>query len=276
MRLPALWTFADIMHPVYTRPPEATKWVFGDKRFKQAEYEHEEEVADVGDFPVTEPLRAEMAPSTAVYQTPGTHYTVMSVRMRSPRFAGLVDLSGIRDIARRMWQLLKALSRGPLKSDDLRDMNHPYGYGTPGKSYRTAWEQLRHPRKLPTQPKRHYRSVRGSVANRDIVNLASGQFEGAWRWSVLPFHGGATVNLWNVARSPDRGAPYPWFLFHGTRYMQAHGPWGKVLEIMQPMLMREWRSQTRKAQARVARELAARVQRGGRVWNSLSPTSLRR
>lgn len=256
MRPVHLHEFADLLHPVYTRTPDDAKnWPFGDKRFRTAEYQTPDNELQ---YPTTEPLFAEMVgnPSVTVYQTPDTHNTVQKVSLESAHGAD-VDISGLQALGAMWFNLLKTLSRGPLSLKTLKEMGHPYGYGQ-GKAL-TGWDRLKHPRKAPTQPKRSFKGIRGSVANLDIVNSQTGLFERSWRWSVLQWYGGATLNFWNEAKT-KRGAPYPWFLFHGSRYVQAHGPWGCVAREMVPKVMVEWRRSTYqaylRAKARAAQAMA--------------------
>jgi hypothetical protein len=242
MRPVHLHEFTNLLHPVYTRAPDdEDRWVFGDKRFKTDAYQQTGET-------VKEPLHAEMVghPSVRVIQTPDTHNTVQTVSLES-QYGADVEISGLQTLANIWYGMLKMLSRGPLKPRDLRAMGNPYGYGQ-GKAL-TGWERLKHPNKGLQQPKRHFKGIRGSVANLDIVNIGSGLFERSWRWSVLQWYGGATLNFWNEAKTKG-GAPYPWFLFHGTRYQQAHGPWGVVARTMIPKVMSEWRRATYQAYLR--------------------------
>ena len=263
MKAPGLWSFADITHPVYTRPATATRWAFTDPRFRAMQYVARGVVAKATDYPVTEPLRTEMVghPTVTVQQDPATQNTVQTIRLRS-KYAQHVDIEPIRQLAMRCFFYLRELSKGPYQPEDLRKMGHPYGYGTrPGKrgpKY-TGWERLKHPRRIPTQDVRHQMGLRGSVGNRDVINWVSGTFWKGWRHSVLRWHGGVTINFWNVAKSAA-GAPYPWFLFHGTRTMQAHGPWGAISERMVPRIHAAWQSATRQAQARMARGMFAMAQ----------------
>lgn len=257
-----LWTFARMGHEVYTRPDDVEQWEFGRPQTQMLPYEQEVDEDGQRQYPASERLWTTMEgqPSVRVYQTPDTENTVQSVTLKSG-LAALVDLSQIRALAAQWYGLLRAMSMGSLTTGDLREMGHPYGYGA-GTALK-GWARLRHPNKVPTQPKRHFKGVRGSVGNLDIVNLQSGRFLRGWRYSVLPHGQGVTLNFWNEAKSPPRkgdpgGKPYPWFLSHGTVRAQAHGPWNRVATELMPALLSTWRRITHQAyREAVAREQAA-------------------
>jgi hypothetical protein len=262
MRGPAFWAFARMGHEVYTRPADVDRWEFGRKGSIMSPYIQDVDEEGQRQYPATEFLYTEMAgtPSVRTYQTADTHNTVQSVNLHS-KFAALLDLDPIRALATRWFELLKSMSMGPLTTGDLRRLNHPYGYGA-GTTLR-GWERLKHPNKVPTQPKRQFKGVRGSVANLDIVNYNTGKFYRGWRMGVLPNAGGVTLNFWNEAKAAKSGAPYPWFLFHGSIYSQAHGPWNRVARELLPAVMRVWRQVTFQAYRRAIAEKAAMMEATG-------------
>ncbi len=240
-----LWTFADALHPVYTRPPQVTAWTFGDKRFKPQRYESllTGGAPVSGEYPVAEKLEMPMIghPSVTVYQDAGTRYTYQDVEMKT-NYSN-VDLRPIQALGASWIGYLKAMSQGPYSGSELRKLGNPYGYGPPPGDERaatlSAWDRFGKPRKLPPQ-KRHFKGLRGSVANRDIVNMGSGNFLAGWRWDMIPSASGVRLSFWNEALTRS-GKPYPWFIFHGTIYMQSHGPWGAVAQRMIGPLMDAWR-----------------------------------
>lgn len=267
-----LWTFADITHPVYTRPEDATSWEFGDKRFRAPEYVTPPTQTDrpvKEQFPTSERLGMEMigAPSVTVYQHETSANTIQMVRLNT-RYMDEVNLDAIRPLVRQWWELLREMSTGTVTTKDLRKAENPYGYGpTPSEIRKMmrkgkpppaerTWELLKHPRKLPAQGRRHFRGIRGSVANRDIINRQSGTLYDRWNHTIVRRDDGITLLFYNTAKS-ESGAPYPWFLFHGTIYMQAHGPWGVVAQRLLGKLHAAWIRECREAQKRDVRRAQA-------------------
>jgi len=265
-----LWTFADVSHPVYTRPPEATDWEFGDKRFSAPDYilPKTPKGEEKRTFPATESLRMDMvgSPSVTVYQHSASQNTVQMVRLNT-QYMNELDLDEIRPIVRLWWELLRAMSQGTLDTKDLRKADNPYGYGPPPSKIKDmkkhgklpparTWELLKYPRRIPTQAKRHFPGIRGSVANRDIINSQTGALYREWRHTIVRRRDGVTLLFWNQAKA-ENGAPYPWFLFHGTIYMQAHGPWGVVSQRLLARLHAAWIRAAREAQQRTVRKAQA-------------------
>jgi len=250
----ALWQFAERTHPVYERPAEATRWPFArpvpyaaTEGVEPAEYEEGEEGL------VSEPLQMslEAVPSADWYQKDASGNTVLTLRLHSG-YAPQMDLDPIRQMAGQMYDMFRALSRGPLSYRDLRLMGHPYGYGQPEEEL--TWRKLGEPRKVSWRTPegeswRHIAGIRGSVATMAVVHRHTGQFEAAWRHSLMATPDGVVLTFWNERKS-ERGAPVAFFLAHGTVKMQAHGPWETVPRWFWPRLVNAWRAEARRASMR--------------------------
>lgn len=244
------WEFATA-HPAYERPRQDTRWIAPLPGMRPRAYKpYVPPKAPMPTEGITEPLAMWMEgfPSADIHQT-ATGNTVQTVRLHS-RWAQQMDLTPIRNMARLWYEGLRRLSRGPYSLEMLRRMGHPYGYGERGAM--PSWRRLSAPRQIPGFKGKYRRGARGFVTNRAVINRQSGQLEQGWRFSVLPWHGGVTLNFWNEAKSKT-GAPYPWFLSHGTYKMQAHGPWPYVANELMPSLHAAWRKGAQEA-ARAARD----------------------
>lgn len=238
------WTYTQ-GHPVYQRPPEATRWAFGMPGLRPRAYTPYRPPGASMPERITEPLRMDVEghPSVDLHQTAAGH-TVQTIRLRS-KYVRDMDLAEIRRLARQMFESYKRLSRGPYSYRDLRMMGHPYGYAhsrTPQGYVKATWTGLSRPRKQPGFKGQYRTGPRGFVANRAVVNYHTGKFERAWRWSMMVTADGLILNFWNERKS-DTGAPISWFIAHGTIYMQAHGPWPYVLDQMLPAIQAEWHKQ---------------------------------
>lgn len=220
------WAFAEATHPVYERPPGATRWPVAPPGLVPDEYEDWQGT-------VVEPLRMSMEgyPSVDLYRAPGGD-TIQKVELRS-NYMPDVDTAEIEQLAREWNALLVTMSWGPYTLDDLRAMGHPYGYGQKTDPPTTGWGKLFQPRAIPRMP-RHVPGIRGSVPNRSIINIQSGAFQSSWYVRILRWYGGLNLLFGNSAM-------YAWFLAHGTRFMQAHGPWETVARRLLGRLHKVWR-----------------------------------
>jgi len=234
------WRYMEETHPVYDRPPDVEAWPFaqplpvrGGHELLPDPYREAEEAEAAG--LIDEPLHMsiEGLPRLDWYQNAAGH-TVLTLRLFSA-YAEDMDVSEVVAAARTMFEDFKLHSRGPLTRADLRDLEHPYGYGTPDEPQ--SWARLQAPRKVPRYPvvKRreglrrvslgHVRGIRGSVATMAVVNRDTGKFERDWRWTYTVSGAGVTLTFWNE-RVSETGAPVAWFLAHGTIWMQtAPGRW---------------------------------------------------
>lgn len=250
------WTYLNEQHPVYDRPAAVQSWRFAPAGLTPAEYEAPDDPLDVTEsgqpFPQSERLSMgfEGLPSLEWRQGPSGN-TILTLRLSS-QWVGAMDLSALVDLGRAMHEEFKAHSHGPYSLMDLEAMGHPYGYGEPDEPL--TWEKLTRPRKVPRYADTiagrrsigHVRGIRGSVGTMSVVNMQTGDFSRAWRWSYSVGAGGVTMSWWNERKS-DRGAPVAWFLAHGTVKMQAHGPWEVVPRRWWPALVNEWRQAAARA-----------------------------
>jgi len=244
------WQFLE-EHPIYEREWQETRWPAALPGMRPRAYlPYVPPGRTMPMAGVREPLLMEMVghPSVDIHQAASGN-TVQTVHLQSI-YAPYIRLDRMRDFARRWVEALRRLSRGPYSQKDLREMGHPYGFGVPGS--KASWVRLGTPRVIPSFPVGTRRGARAAVPNRAVINLQSGDFESHWRWSVLRWGEGITLNFWNEAKSKE-GAPYPWFLSHGTVKMQAHGPWPYVAEELLPQVQNDWRQ----GAAEAARALAA-------------------
>ena len=208
MRLEEWEYYAD--HPVYERPWRDTRWVAPLESMRPRAYlPYVPPGRNMPTEGTHEPLLMEMIghPSVTVQQTSEGN-TVQTVHLYS-RYAPYIRLDQIRNMARRWRQALQRLSHGPYTLGELRDMGHPYGYGTTTK---ISWQRLGTPRKIPSFGIGTRRGARAAVPNRAVINLQNGKLERSWRFSVMTWSGGVTMNFWNEAKSERGSAPYPWFL----------------------------------------------------------------
>ncbi len=255
------WRFLDETHPLYDRPADATRWEFATRGLVPEPYRTPSDTETVQlpsgqPYPQEEPLHMAVTglPALDWYQNASGH-TVLTMRLHS-EFVADMDLSAVVTAARAMFEDFKRLSEGPLTYTDLRKLNHPYGYGAPDEP--SSWAKLRRPRKVPRYAvveRRgrvsvgHIRGIRGSVPTLAVVNRQTGEFYRSWRWTYSVRGDGLTLTFWNERRS-ERGAPVAWFLAHGTRYMQAHGPWEVVPRRHWPLIVNAWRRAAREAAQR--------------------------
>ena len=241
----AEWEFAEATHPVYERPPGATRWPAAPPGLVPDEYEERRGT-------LVEPLHMSMegAPSVDLYQAPGGD-TIQKIELRS-QYTPDVDTSEVEQVAREWTDLLVRMSMGPYSLDDLREMGHPYGYGQPDDPRTSGWARLFRPRAMPSM-RRHTAGVRGSMPNRSIINLQSGELLGNWYVRILRWYGGLNILFGNRSE-------YAWFLAHGTRSMQAHGPWetvarrllGRLHNVGRLTSYRGWQKAMRRTQAEQA------------------------
>jgi len=248
-----LWDYADMTHPFYTTMEGAA--VVGEPlRDTYPDSLAGTRKPDMQASPISTPsqtkfreplqLAIETMPSAGIWQKDSSGNTVMSIRRRS-RFMKMVEyanLDGIRQTAQKMFDWLQGMSVGPYTMKLLRKMGHPYGLGKvvpsryKGKTlgnvsrYRTARLTGKPQPNLPTQSK---------VPDMTVINVQSGKLLRSWRFSVTLDATGLSVNFWNTAKS-ERGAPYPWFLVHGTTKMQPHGPWAHVAKQFEQELNMAW------------------------------------
>ena len=246
------WVFPE-GHAVYFREPFERRWTAPPPLMQPRAYLPSIPPGAPMPRDVREPLLMQMVghPSVDIHQS-GQGNTVQTVRLRSAH-AAQIDLAGIRRLAQEWIEVLRRLSRGPYDRKALRRMGHPYGY-LPGGS---AMPRLGHGKALPTFSRalRRQAPPRAPVPNRAVINIDSGELERAWRFSVMVWYGGVTLNFWNEAKT-DEGAPYPWFVMHGTVMAQAHGPLPYVAEQLLPEVQNEWR-QGAAAAARAEAALSA-------------------
>jgi hypothetical protein len=252
------WEFADRGHVVYDRPPAATRWPVPLPGFAPAPYRTEQARGHEGD--VIEPLQMDMGghPSVDLYKAPGGD-TIEKVALRT-NYMPDIDTSEVEKIAEDMLNRMKDMSQGPYSLAMLAEMGHPYGFGEPGQrlpggGYQPAeppsWERLSRPRKLPSMAEAR-RGFRGRVPDQSIINVQSGNLLQRWSLRVLRWYGGLNLLFSNSAF-------YSWFLAHGTYKMQAHGPWGVVLERMLPQLHAAWRRAAYQAWRRVVQRQRAEI-----------------
>jgi hypothetical protein len=231
------WRFLDSSHPAYDRPPDADNWAFALPRMTPDDYDTDE------DGTVSEPLHMDLdaIPSADWYQRDGSGNTVLTLRLNSRHAAGM-DMQEVVGIARDMMEGFRAHSQGPLGYDALAELGHPYGYAAPNQ--RKTWADLGVPRKVPRyyngRSLGHIRGLRGSVPTMSVVNRHTGDFLRGWRWTYSRRSDGVTLTFWNERKSAT-GAPIAWFLAHGTRTMQAHGPWEVVPRRFWPSIVQAWR-----------------------------------
>ena len=141
------WEFWDREHPVYQRPPEASKWAFALPGMVARKYDEKE--GKPGEEPVVvEPLALSMEgyPSVDLYQTPSGQ-TIQKVSLRT-NYGPDIDAGEIEAIAAGWNAMLKSMSMGPYTLRMLRRMGHPYGYGVPGAKY--TWSKLTTPASSPS------------------------------------------------------------------------------------------------------------------------------
>lgn len=238
------WEFTE-GHPVYRRDPEEdTRWHGALPGMKPRAYTpHTPPDRDIPE-PQAEPLLMEQVgfPSVDVHLSPQQN-TVQTIRLQT-QYMQHMDLDRIRDLDRQWYQALRRMSLGPYSLKRLEAMGHPYGYDHPRSRsghVTPTWGSTKKPRSIPGFKGEKRTGPRGFTPNRSVINIQSGKLYRSWRYSVLPHDQGVTLNFWNEAKS-ERGAPYPFFLAHGTIFMQAHGPWSYVAEQMMPELHREWRT----------------------------------
>lgn len=225
----AEWEFPPWHPVVLDRPREDTRWIAPLPYMRPRAYTPYEPPGSHRGQQITEPLRMDMVghPSVDIHQT-ANGSTVQTVRLYSS-YAHYIDLARIRVLAKQWYESLRRLSLGPYSLQDLAEMGHPYGYDGAD-----PWRRLRNGRTIPRFSAGQRHGARRLLPNRAVVNLQSGDFERAWRYSVLPFSGGLTINFWNETL-------YSWFLAHGTIRMQAHGPWAYVANEMLPEVQEAWR-----------------------------------
>ncbi|MEA3400818.1 MAG: hypothetical protein U9R79_06165 [Armatimonadota bacterium] len=254
----AHWRYIEATHPVYDRPVDVERWEFATAGLEPDEYqvpeeEEAEELPTGQPYPQQEPLHMDVEgmPSLDWYQKDASGNTILTMRLNSP-WVGRMDLRELVAQARAMFEAFKRLSRGPLSYDDLEALRHPYGYGIPGEPF--SWERLTRPRKVPRyrvtllgrRSLGHIRGMRGSVPTMSVVNIHTGEFERAWRWTYSMRGDGLTLTFWNQRKS-ERGAPVAWFLAHATYKMQAHGPWEVVPRRYWPRIVAAWRTAAQRA-----------------------------
>ncbi|MGD9497964.1 MAG: hypothetical protein AB7Y46_16795 [Armatimonadota bacterium] len=249
-----MWYYADESHPVYSRPRDADRWAFVLPGMQAAPYEEAEEGVELDTghvYPTGEPLQLTMPamPALEWHQTAAGN-TVLTMRLHSD-WAAEIEMADVLEAARAMWEDFRRHSRGPLTYQDLADLGHPYGYGTPRQAL--TWEKLGRPRKVPRyyagRSLGHPRGIRGSVPTMSVVNYHTGEFEAAWRWSYSWRGDGLTLVFWNERKS-EAGAPVAWFLAHGTVWMQAHGPWEVVPRRHWSPIVNAWRQAAQRAALR--------------------------
>jgi hypothetical protein len=251
------WTFDNPTHPVYGRDWRQTRWPVAEELMRMKARAYLPRVAPNREVPKSgqrEPLQMTMEghPSVTMRQTADGN-TVQTVRLNSA-YSQHIPLDGIRALAREWFDSLRALSRGPHSLEDLRKMGHPYGYDRAGGGKGFSFKEPSHPRAIPRFNTALRKAARGATPNRAVVNFQTGEFERSWRYSVLQWHGGVTLNFWNTAKTENGRTPVAWFLVHGTRYMQPHGPWPFVADQLLPEVQKAWTDGARAA----SRQLAAK------------------
>jgi hypothetical protein len=238
------WTFENLDHPVYERGDEE-QWPVPLPGLVATPYRE-----DSASGRVTEPLVMQMTnyPSVDLYRTPAGS-TIQKVDLRS-EYAAEADITPIERLANEWLRNLENMSLGPYSLAMLRNMGHPYGYGTGGPP---SWEKLRRPRRMPNIHRaRRQPPMRQSVPDASIINYQTGAFWASWDAKVLRWYGGVSILFQNSRY-------YAWFLAHGTIKMQAHGPWAEVAARMLPGLFEAWRAACYQAWRRRQIEVTDRV-----------------
>jgi hypothetical protein len=229
-----LWEFAERTHPVYERPPAATRWpvpLEGTRAAGYVPWMVSERV------PTREPLMLTVLghPSVTIHRQGTDGPTVQTVRLRTSNMQYLQpgDLEPLRRVAAEWYRTMVSLSRGPYNRKMLEEMGHPYGY--PGAG-RPTWGRLGKPRGYGRLFKVGWamRGVKGFVPPLSVINLDTGNLAEAWYWETEMLPDGVEVRFGNAM-------PYAFYLAHGTVKMRAHGPWQEVAERLLPALQSAWR-----------------------------------
>jgi hypothetical protein len=140
----------------------------------------------------------------------------------SSNYAATLDDSGINQIAERMTQQMRDMSRGQWSLKAIAAAGHFYGRDKGGIG-----------RRLPGRG-RHVIGVHGSVPSLTVINEQTGQLLRSWDYSVTRDAAGVTIEIFNTA-------PESWFVTAGTIKMQAHSPVVFVMQMFRGTLMTEWR-----------------------------------
>lgn len=135
------------------------------------------------------------------------------------------ELQAIRELGDLILRDLINHSRGPYTQKMLDKAGNPYGWQLRGGARTSLGRSV--PRRLGGKSIGHSAGVRGSAPVMSVINKQSGRFLESWRFGLVTDGDGYTMEFRNEAKT-DKGAPYPWFLAHGTQLMQPHGPWTQV------------------------------------------------
>lgn len=174
----------------------------------------------------TDPVSVSAFPSTRIVQN-SNKSTVIEVVRRSDYLDDFTrrDWDQIRELGNEILQELINYSQGTYSSKDLRKAGHPYGWQRSAVGRSALGRKV--PRRLGDASIGHVKGVRGSVPTMSVINRQSGKFAESWQFRIKKVDDGYILQFANTAKT-DKGAPYPWFLAHGTTRMQPHGPWTEV------------------------------------------------
>lgn len=189
--------------------------------------------ATVTDLNKTGPIGIVNMPSATMTQRSGGG-TDISLQLNTKYAGSLGDLKALRVVAEQMVKRLEAQSHGPLRTQQLVQLGHPYGRDKGGV-----------PRKLPktTSGRRigHVKGIRGSVPDLTVINEQSPNgLAVQWGYEI-------TVNTKGVLLTFYNDAPYSLYVLAGTRTMQAHGPATYVLVLFRDQLRSAWQTEVRSA-----------------------------
>lgn len=174
-----------------------------------------------GDVRESQRLRVVGRPSLRLFQE--GQATVLALRRNISNIGALGegDLAFVQSWGETVLGHLRALSRGPYKTRDLRLMGHPYGWNQSWAKGNSKFVARRVPRRVAglfgSQSIGHAKGVSGSVPTLAVINSQSGRLERSWRFEWKRDAGGFELRFIN-------DAPYAWYLAHGTLRMQPHGP----------------------------------------------------
>lgn len=237
---PDLWRFADRFHPVYDRPPDATRWPVPLEGMRATGYVPWMVSPRVD---TQEPLSmtTEGHPSVRVYEREAGGSTIQRINLNTSRPGAMdnIDLEALKGVCRGYIEFLRTMSTGPYSLAQLRSLGHPYGY--PGNPP-AQWGNLGKPRGNGQMFRKGWavKKIRGFVPPLSVINKQSGDLERAWGWSIAKRADGVTLSFYNTM-------PYMWFLSHGTVKMVAHAPWKEAVDRFLPTLQLAWRRAVREA-----------------------------
>jgi hypothetical protein len=244
----ATWEFVNMQHPLYERPPDVQAWPFTPPELRMAAPLEETER---GTLVERLEMEAEAWPGAVRVVREGIRGPTVQVVQLQSRYARWIDLSQVLEIAGRWLEGMRQLSRGPYTLRQLARMGHPYGWGpAPG------WLRFLSPRRIPRMGRHAFvRGIRlrGAMPDRAVINLQTGRLYESWRMEWRRTQGGLELRFVN-------DAPYAWYLARGTIRMQAHGPWGPIVQRLMPALVDAWR----RAALEAWRQRAARAGQFGR------------